>query len=82
MDQYEEDKRLYEEKKFNSDFIDNYWVLIRNGVLLAHTPHKREALTICERQDGICVLFQVGHEHDVAEMDGFECYDLPPGTTS
>jgi hypothetical protein len=81
MTQYEEDKRLYFEKKLRGEFTINHWVLLRNGIVLAHTPHKNEALEICSRQDGLCVLFQVGHEDDVISMDGFDDYDLPPGTT-
>lgn len=64
--QVAKDARIYWERKRNGEFKENDWVVIKNGAVLIQTPDEKEADTVVANQEGMSILYQVGHEDDVA----------------
>lgn len=63
------DTEYYWKLKNEGAFKEHYWVVIKNETLLSHTSNEDAALLVIDSQDGMSVLYQVGHENECAEID-------------
>ena len=69
------DESFYWQQKNLGAFRENEWVVIKGGKVLLEAKNERDVLEVVDRLEGMFFLTQVGHEDDVAELDGVECYE-------